>query len=141
MRIGELADQLGVNTKTIRYYEEIGLVPRAPRTPSGYRDYSEADIARLAFIKSAQRLGLSLEEIREILSLRERGEAPCAYVRDVIGEQLRSIDVRIKELRALRTELRELNEAADRIPEVEGATCRIIEHVRAVSGSVSAAKT
>ncbi len=86
MRIGELADQLGINTKTIRYYEEIGLVPRAPRTPSGYRDYREADVARLAFIKSAQRLGLSLEEVREILSLRERGEAPCAYVRDVIGQ-------------------------------------------------------
>ncbi len=141
MRIGELADQLGINTKTIRYYEEIGLVPQAPRTPSGYRHYSEADVARLAFIKSAQRLGLSLEEIREILSLRERGEAPCAYVRDVIGQQLRSIDARIKELRALRNELRELNAAADQIPEVEGATCRIIEHVRAVGASTGAARS
>jgi DNA-binding transcriptional MerR regulator len=133
MRIGELARQLGINTKTIRYYEEIGLIPAAPRTSAGYRDYDDSDAARLTFVKTAQRLGLSLEEIAEILRLRERGEAPCGYVRDVIGEQLRSIDKRIAELRALRTELRELRAAADSIPEVEGATCRIIEHVRATA--------
>lgn len=133
MRIGELADQLGINTKTIRYYEEIGLVPPAPRTSGGYRDYSDHDATRLVFIKSAQRLGLSLEEIAEILSLRDRGQAPCEYVRNVIGEQLRSIDKRIAELRALRGELRELNAAAERLPEIEGATCRIIEHVKAAT--------
>lgn len=140
MRIGELANQLGINTKTIRYYEEIGLVPPAPRTSSGYRDYSDHDATRLVFIKSAQRLGLSLEEIAEILALRDRGQAPCEYVRDVITEQLRSIDKRIAELRALRGELRELNTAADQLPEIEGATCRIIEHVKPAAASAGAAK-
>jgi DNA-binding transcriptional MerR regulator len=139
MRIGELANQLGINTKTIRYYEEIGLVPPAPRTPSGYRDYSDTDTTRLIFIKSAQRLGLSLEEIGEILSLRDRGEAPCAYVRDVIAQQLSSIDKRIAELRALRTELRELDAAAAQLPEIDGATCRIIEHVRTAATAAAGA--
>jgi DNA-binding transcriptional MerR regulator len=141
MRIGELANQLGINTKTIRYYEEIGLVPPAPRTPSGYRDYSDTDTTRLIFIKSAQRLGLSLEEIAEILSLRDRGEAPCAYVRDVIAQQLSSIDKRIAELRALRTELRELDAAAAQLPEIDGATCRIIEHVSTATAAAGAAKS
>jgi DNA-binding transcriptional MerR regulator len=133
VRIGELAEQVGVNAKTVRYYEQIGLIPPAPRTSGGYRLYTDTDAARLTFIKTAQRLGLSLEEVGEILRLRERGEAPCGYVRDVISQQLRSIDKRISELRALRTELRELREAADVIPEVEGGTCRIIEHVRAAT--------
>jgi DNA-binding transcriptional MerR regulator len=131
MRIGELADQVGVNPKTVRYYEQIGLIPPAPRTSGGYRKYTDTDAARLTFIKTAQRLGFSLEEISEILRLREHGEAPCGYVRDVLNQQLRSIDKRIAELRALRTELRELRAAADAIPEIDGATCRIIEHVKA----------
>ncbi len=74
-----------------------------------------------------------MEEVAEILSLRERGQRPCAYVRDVIEEQIRSVDRRITELRALRRELRELRAAADAIPEVDGATCRIIEHIRAAA--------
>jgi DNA-binding transcriptional MerR regulator len=130
MRIGELANQVGVNPKTVRYYEQIGLIPLAPRTSGGYREYADTDAARLTFIKTAQRLGLSLEEVAEILRLRERGEPPCGYVRDVLNQQLRSIDKRIADLRALRSELRELRKAADAIPEVDGATCQIIEHVK-----------
>ncbi len=133
MRIGELADQVGVNPKTVRYYEQIGLIPPAPRTSGGYREYTDTDAARLTFIKTAQRLGLSLDEVAEILRLRERGEPPCGYVRDVINQQLRSIDKRITELRALRSQLRELRKSADAIPEVDGATCRIIEHVKAAT--------
>ena len=133
MLIGQLADRLGINSKTIRYYEQIGLIPLAPRTSGGYREYSDTDADRLTFIRTAQRLGLSLEEVAEILSLRERGQRPCAYVRDVIEEQIRAVDRRIAELRALRGELRELRAAAAAVPEADGATCRIIEHVRAAS--------
>ncbi len=133
MRIGELADRVGVNPKTVRYYEQIGLIPRAPRTSGGYREYTDTDAVRLTFIKTAQRLGLSLDEVAEILRLRECGEPPCGYVRDVLRHQLRSIDKRIAELRTLRSELRELHEAADAIPEVDGATCRIIDHVKAAT--------
>jgi DNA-binding transcriptional MerR regulator len=131
----ELAEQVGVNPKTVRYYEQIGLIPPAPRTAGGYREYADSDAARLTFIKTAQRLGLSLEEVAEMLRLRERGEPPCGYVRHVISHQLRSVDKRIAELRALRSELRA---AAGAIPEVDGATCRIIEHVKAATDPATA---
>ena len=74
MRIGELAGRLGVNPKTIRYYESIGLLPDPGRTPSGYRVYDEDAVDRLRFIRTAQRLGVTLDEVKEILGFRERGE-------------------------------------------------------------------
>ena len=80
MRIGQLAERFGVNTKTIRYYESIGLLPSPVRRPSGYRVYGESDAERLAFVRTAQRFGLHLDQIGEILGLRDRGERPCDYV-------------------------------------------------------------
>lgn len=94
MRIGELAERLAVNPKTIRYCESIGLLPEPERTPSGYRAYTETDVDRVAFIKTAQRLSITLDEVREILALRERGERPCAYVRDVLRREVAAIDKR-----------------------------------------------
>lgn len=129
MKIGELARLGDVNPKTIRYYESIGLLPAPARTHSGYRDYDDSYLDRLTFIRTAQRLGLTLDEVKEILSFRERGEAPCAYVRGVLETQLNSIDRRIRELEELRGQLTELVTQADRLPEV-GGTCRLIEHVR-----------
>ncbi|PSO54940.1 MAG: heavy metal-responsive transcriptional regulator, partial [Actinobacteria bacterium QS_5_72_10] len=67
MRIGELGDVVGVNPKTIRYYEDIGLLPQPARTTGGDRTYDQDDVDRLAFIRRAQQLGLHLDEIREIL--------------------------------------------------------------------------
>jgi DNA-binding transcriptional MerR regulator len=128
MRIGELAERIGVNTKTIRYYESIGLVPPPPRTSSGYRIYGPADEARVGFIKAAQHLGLSLEEIREVLALREAGGAPCEHVRRMLRDHVRVITRRIAELRRLRQELRELDAVIDEIPDDNAAVCRIIEH-------------
>jgi len=129
MRIGELARLGNVNPKTIRYYESIGLLPAPARTPSGYRDYDETYVDRLTFIRAAQRLGITLDEVREILTFRERGEAPCSYVRGVLEPQVATIDRRIRELRSLRRQLTELAAEADRLPEV-GGTCRLIENVR-----------
>lgn len=76
-QIGEAARHLGINPKTIRYYEEIGLIPEAQRNRSGFRVYSQAEIDRLAFILRARALDFSLDDIGEILALRERGVAPC----------------------------------------------------------------
>src|SRR4051812_32252691 len=104
MRIGELAARAGVNPKTIRYYESIGLLPAPAREPSGYRMYAGDDEDRLAFIKAAQRLGMRLEEIGEVLALRDRGEPPCGYVRSVVRDEIASIEARIQELHALRAE-------------------------------------
>ncbi|MBN8785385.1 MAG: heavy metal-responsive transcriptional regulator [Terrimonas ferruginea] len=130
MRIGELADQLGLNTKTIRYYESIGLLPEPARTPSGYRDYDDRAGERLRFIRTAQRLGITLDEIREILAFRDRGDQPCGYVREVLRRQVDEIDERIAELRQLRRELVTLDDIADQLPDPGPGQCRLIEHVR-----------
>lgn len=129
MRIGELARAGGVNPKTIRYYESIGLLREPDRTASGYRDYEPSDLVRLTFIRSAKRLGISLDEIREILAFQQRGEAPCCYVRGVLDAQLHTIDRKIDELRRLRSELSELSAEAGRLPDsTPGSSCRLIEH-------------
>jgi DNA-binding transcriptional MerR regulator len=141
MRIGELADRVGVNTKTIRYYESIGLLPQPPRSDAGYRIYGDEDEARLVFIKTAQHLGLSLDEVREVLALRDAGTAPCEHVRGVLREQIRTISRRIAELRRLREELRELEAVIDQIPDSEAAICRIIEHSRDVGAGTLASCT
>jgi DNA-binding transcriptional MerR regulator len=130
VRIGELAERMALNPRTIRYYESIGLLPVPERTASGYRAYDEADVDRLAFIKSAQRLGLALDEIREVLALRDRGEAPCGYVRELISKEIVDIDRRLKELRGLRQELVALDQRADTADAGSGRVCGLIEHVR-----------
>lgn len=129
MRIGELAARLAINPKTIRYYEGIGLLPDPERTASGYRLYGEDDVERLTFIKTAQRLGITLDEIKEILSFRESGDQPCDYVRNVLRREVTEIDRRLAELTALRDELVDLENLADQLPEAPGG-CRFIEHVR-----------
>ncbi len=131
MRIGALADRLGLNPRTIRYYEQIGLIPAAARTSAGYRDYDEVDRERLDFVRRSRRLGFSLEEITEILALRERGRAPCDYVRGRLDVRLVQIDQRMSELRALETELVALRKVADDLPRDGIRTCRIIEHTQA----------
>jgi DNA-binding transcriptional MerR regulator len=75
--IGQLSERVGVSTKTIRYYEEVGLLPRASRSEGGYRLYSVEDEGRLQFVASARRVGFALGEIKEMLALRERGRPPC----------------------------------------------------------------
>jgi DNA-binding transcriptional MerR regulator len=128
VRIGELAERLGVTTKAIRFYERIGLLPDPPRTPSGYRSYEEVDAERLVFIKTAQRLGLSLDEIKEIIAFRDRGEQPCGYVADVLQRQVTDLDGRIREMRALRDELRRLQARAAQGMAEESKFCGVIEH-------------
>ncbi len=105
MRVGGLAAQFGLNPKTIRYYEEIGLLPRADRSESGYRLYDERDVERLGFIRRAKTLGLSLDEIRDILSVQQTGEPPCGQVLDLIDMKISLIDQRIAELQVFRAEL------------------------------------
>jgi DNA-binding transcriptional MerR regulator len=130
VRIGELAEQTGVNPKTVRYYESIGLLPQPERLRSGYRDYGEEDLERLRFVKTAQRLGLSLSEISEILSFRERGERPCEYVLDVLDRRLADLDRRLAEMAELRDELVDLRGGAARLPSDAGCYCGLIEHRR-----------
>lgn len=128
MRIGEVADDVGVNPKTIRYYESQGLMPEPPRTPSGYRSYGPEDVERLAFIRRARELDLQLDEIREILVLREDGDRPCNYVLDVARRRLAELDDRIAAMQRARAELEALIERAGDLPPGEGRFCDLIEH-------------
>lgn len=127
--IGQLAKRLDLNPRTIRYYERIGVLPEPERSASGYRLYSEADESRLRFIKSAQRTGLTLGEIKEVLALRDRGRPPCRYVAGVIDQRLGEISQRVVELRALKRELTELRDRMHRegIAERDGQFCHYIE--------------
>jgi DNA-binding transcriptional MerR regulator len=110
LRIGQLAARLELNPRTIRFYEQAGVLPEPERTVSNYRLYSPEDERRLRFIKTAQRLGLTLGEIKEILAVRDRGERPCSYVANVIEQRLREVDERMRDLRVLKQELGELRE-------------------------------
>jgi MerR family copper efflux transcriptional regulator len=120
MRIGELAAASGVSAKAIRYYEDIGVLNPPARTPSGYRDYTPEAADRLAFIRSAQAVGLSLGEIRGIVALRDRGTTPCGHVLDLITARAADLDRRIRELQHLRTELGRL---VDRAHHLDPADC------------------
>ncbi|MGF1598382.1 MAG: MerR family transcriptional regulator [Acidimicrobiales bacterium] len=79
MRIGELADTIGVNTQTVQYYESVGLMHEPGRTSSGYRDYGPDALERLQFIRDAQASGLTLTEIRSILELKDAGHGTCDH--------------------------------------------------------------
>lgn len=129
LTIGKLAERLELNPRTIRFYEQAGVLPEPARTPAGYRLYSPEDEERLRFIKSAQRVGLTLGEIKEVLAFRDRGARPCRYVAGVIGRRLAEIDERMRELRTLKRELHDLRErmCADGVAEREGAFCHYIE--------------
>jgi MerR family copper efflux transcriptional regulator len=105
MRIGELSKQTSVPTKTIRFYEDIGVLPPAERADNGYRTYGQATVERLDFVKDAQATGLTLEEISTVLRLREQGESTCQHVEHLLDHHLQQLDTRIKALEATRVRL------------------------------------
>jgi DNA-binding transcriptional MerR regulator len=102
MRIGELALSAGVTVDTIRYYERIGVIPKARRASNGYRDYAPEVRNRLRVIRNAVALGFPLKEIRALLRIRDAGGAPCAQVRDYAVTLVEQIDRRIAEMKAER---------------------------------------
>ena len=120
MKIGELAETCGVTAKTIRYYEDIGLLPEPERTPSGYRAYPDTAVDRLGFIRDAQATGLSLTEIHSVLELKDRGSSSCDHTRALLERHLDALDAQIARLQASRTELAAL---ADRAQRLDPADC------------------
>lgn len=134
VRIGELATELGINPKTIRYYEEIGLLPRAKRTDNGYRLYGDADRERLHFISKAKAVGLTLEEIGQILALRRTGAPPCEHVVGLLDHKLRAVEEQLRTLSDFRTELLTLREEARQTRHTDACVCGIIEQHTARHG-------
>ena len=134
MQIGVLAKKVGVNPKTIRYYEQVGLLPPAQRTESGYRDYTERDVERLEFVRSARALGVALEEIKEVLAFRDHGVSPCPYVVDLIDAKVSEIQSQIQGLQLLARDLKRLRKTARALPPRKVAAkarfCHIIENQR-----------
>lgn len=112
MRIGELARLTAVPTKTIRYYESIGLLAEPEREANGYRAYDDEAVARLRFIRDAQASGLSLTEIGSILDLRRHGQATCTHVVDLLDRHLSDLDAHIARLQATRRQLATMTERA-----------------------------
>ena len=125
MQIGELAAQVGLNPKTIRYYEEIGVLPPPQRTPTGYRLYTAEARERLQFIGQAKAVGLTLGEIRDILTLKHTGQIPCTHVLALVAEKIAAIDAQLRTLSDMRQELVTLQAVA---PRSNAGVCGIIEH-------------
>lgn len=127
LSIGALAKRTGTKVQTIRYYENIGLMPSPERTEGGQRRYSTAALDRLAFIRHARDLGFGLDAIRELLDLSDRPDRPCADVDTIARKHLEDVQRRIARLETLRLELgRMLAECdAGRISD-----CRVLEVLR-----------
>lgn len=127
MRIGEVAISSGVPAKTIRFWEDAGVLPQPPRTPSDYRSYEPAIVDRLSFIRHSQAAGFTLDQIRRVLAIGDRGEPPCEHVTQLIGARLQDVDNRIAELKATRKHLRELaRRAAEQDPAQCSGYCSIL---------------
>lgn len=110
LTIGRLARRAGVNVETIRYYERRGLLPEPPRTSAGYRQYAPATVRRIGFIKRAQALGFTLEEISDLLALRVDPNANCDAVEHQAEHAMARIDDKLAELTRMRAALAELAE-------------------------------
>jgi DNA-binding transcriptional MerR regulator len=103
--VKRLADAAGVRPDTVRYYEKAGLLPPPPRTTAGYRAYEPGMVDRLRFIQGAQRLGLSLAEIRDLLAVRDNGACPCEPAAPLLRRHIAELDAEMARLGALRAEL------------------------------------
>ncbi len=108
LTIGQLAKKAQVHVETVRYYERRGLIPQPPRRWSGYRQYSQGDIARLQFIKRAQELGFSLKEIAELLALRVDPTTSCSDVKKRAEVKIADVEARIQALERMRKALKKL---------------------------------
>ena len=125
MQIKELSARTGLQDKTIRFYEEVGVLPAPERLPNGYRNYGQADVERIRFVAGLRRLDFSLDDVSEILAMRDRGEAPCRVVLDSLSAKAEEIAQRIAELSRLEDDLRRLYSLGLTFPidDVDGKNC------------------
>jgi Cu(I)-responsive transcriptional regulator len=134
MRIGTAAERAGVNVQTLRYYERRGLLPRAPRRTSGYREFPDDAVRIVRFVKRAQDLGFTLDEVEELLRLRNEKRRDRGRIRAVAEARVRDIDHKIAELQAMKQALTHLIHCCEQGSRLE---CPIIE---ALDGAERAAR-
>jgi MerR family Zn(II)-responsive transcriptional regulator of zntA len=108
MKVSDLARRAGISPDSVRYYEELGLLPEAPRTPAGYRQFDEEVLSRIRFIKSAQSLGLRLSDIGDLLKIQDDGGCPCGHTKTLLDRRLDQVNEEIRTLLSLRDDLERL---------------------------------
>ncbi len=127
MKIGEVSKKSGVGIEALRFYEKSGLLERPDRTYSGYRLYPADVLERIAFIKQAQTLGFTLDEIRSLIGQKRKGESPCLEVREIIRRRLDEINEKIDLLVRYRDEVTAALKGWDEKESVDGHVCGLIE--------------
>jgi DNA-binding transcriptional MerR regulator len=140
MKIGDVAELTGASTKTIRFYEEAGLLPAPARNSSGYRDYGPEVLERLRFIHRGQSAGLSLAQVRQILTVHDQGDQPCGHVREILRARLEQVRSQLAELAVLADHLETLLERAEHGQPTEhdrSGVCWILDNEPSKSKSVS----
>jgi MerR family transcriptional regulator, mercuric resistance operon regulatory protein len=124
LTIGTLAKRTGCNIETIRYYEKIGVLPKATRRDSGYRAYTDQDVKRLTFIRRARELGFSIEEVKALFRLADEREPSCESARELAVHHLGDVRRKIRDLRSIE---RVLAETAARCERGEMRGCPLLE--------------
>ena len=127
LKIGEVSLISGIGIEALRYYERSGLLGKPERSTSGYRLYDKGILDRLSFIKKAQTLGFSLDEIKQIINDAQTGTSPCDEVRETVRRRLAELDERMREMRRYRQELAQTLEEWDRVGRAPGHICGLIE--------------
>lgn len=127
LKIGEVSKRSGVGIEALRFYEKSGLLDSPARTYSGYRVYGEDVLERLSFIKRAQALGFTLDDIRRIVDDARRGESPCDEVREIVHRRMTELDERLRELHRYRKELKHTLNEWDKVGRAPGHICGLIE--------------
>jgi DNA-binding transcriptional MerR regulator len=131
MQIGTIAKKIGLSVDAIRFYERNSLLPRPPRTPGGFRQYGDSDVATLGFIRGAQGLGFKLSEVRELLDLRRSRLQPCAPVRRRLEKKLLHVRRKLAGLQKLEHELRATLRACNRELRKQSARCPLLSRTNA----------
>lgn len=137
LTIGALATQTNTNVPTIRYYEEIGLLPQAQRSTNGRRYYRDVDLKRLTFIKRCRDFNFPIEQVRELVKLFEDGDRSCIDVRNLAQRHLDTVRVKLEEMRLLEAGLVAFVESCDEVC-CQGSTedCSIIKDLSAADAGV-----
>ena len=133
LKIGELAKQTGLAVGTLRYYSDLGLLQPIQRGDNGYRYYSIDASQQVEFIKKAQTLGFTLEEIKQILDVRDRGEKPCSLVQSLLDKKIEQLEIQIKQMTLFKAELEEYRAAWTNNPNPESKRKEVCPLISSVS--------